>query len=260
MALLDRLAQAQQIVSGYENREINKQRYETDLGFRQSAEERAMAAENRAAQLFPTEKAIEDFRLASVGLGIRSVMDELAATGEQKAVSNNLESVQRQIIQFQRLVTQNPSAVTAKMFNEVEESTYQLIQKHPSLAASIAPLYTSMVDAANLAIKEGRPTQLTKAGASKAYKREYTTVGREAGKIGSSLYNFPTGPNLRAGLLSSTTAGATVVPSTQFESGMENIREQTGRVEQTMKAFPNFLGLIGSPYTSAFMSTIPNEQ
>jgi len=170
-----------------------------------------------------------------------------------------LENVQRQIIQFQRIATQNPSAVTADMFNAVEQSTYNLIEKYPSFAGSISPLYASMVDAANFAIKEGRPTQLTESGASQAYGRKYTTVGREAGKIGGSVYSLPSGPNLRAGMLSSTAAGATVIPGPQFESGRENILDQTRRVEQTMNTFPNFLGLIGAPYASALMDNIPNK-
>lgn len=272
MALLDRLAQAQQIIGGYQNqlnyaREYQEQRrlaernYRDKMRFAEAAEGRAQSAEERAAQLFPTQKAIAEFNLAGGALGIQEIIARLAAAGEQEVASNDLERVQRQIIQLQRIATQNPSAVTAGMFNAVEESTYQLIEKYPPLAASIAPLYTSMVDAANLAIKEGRPTQLTKKGAIQTYKQKKTTVGRETGKVGSYGYMLPTGPNLRAGIPSRGLTGADFVSGSEFESGLRETRMDPSyeQAERTMESFPNFLSLIGSPYTRALMDNIPNE-
>lgn len=268
MALLDRLEQAQRIVGSYQDQINYAREYQDEMEFARAKEARAKAGElraaaveQRAAELFPVQKAAAEFALAGGALNIQEIMAKLAATGEQEAASNDLERVQRQIIQLQRIATQNPSAVTARMFNTVEESTYQLIEKYPSLAASIAPLYTSMVDAANLAIQEGKPTQLTKEGAIQTYKQKKTTVGREAGKVGSYGYALPTGPNLRAGIASRGLTGAEFLSRPQFESGLKETRLDPSykQAERTIESFPNFLSLVGSPYANALMSITPNE-
>lgn len=291
MALIDALMAGQQFVSGMQQQQQAAREYRDRMAMLVREEERAMRQEQRQMMSDISAQELQDFEIGRAraadkraeeqlrreGITSRLTQDQLrqaielgniemeniraqaavdAASAEQR---KELEEVQRKIIQFQRLATQDPSSVTAEMFNAVEQSTYDLIQKYPSFAGSISPLYTSMVDAANFAIQEGRPTQLTERGATQVYEQGYTTVGREAGKIGSPIYSLPTGPNLRAGLFSRTAAGTEVIPSAQFESDIKNIQEQTGRVEQTMETFPNFLGMIGAPYAQALMGSVPNE-
>ena len=150
MALLDRLAQAQQIVSGYENREINKQRYETDLGFRQSAEERAMAAENRAAQLFPTEKAMADFRLAGAGLGISSVMDQLSSAEKAKNAEMEFSKFQGDIYR----AMQGAKGLKAETIADFRNRAVNILGKYPSFAPQVTAAMGQISSVEAAAIKQ----------------------------------------------------------------------------------------------------------
>ena len=134
MALLDRLAQAQQIVSGYENREIEKQRYATDLGFRQSAEERAMAAEDRAAQLFPTQKAIADFALAGAGLEFESAMSRIKNAEQAENIRKKVLGHQSRVFGLMTDIdTLDPNKV-----REVRDEGLALMQAYPEAAPFIS--------------------------------------------------------------------------------------------------------------------------
>lgn len=293
MALIDALMAGQQFVSGMQQQQQAAREYRDRMAMLVREEERAMRQEQRQMMSDISAQELQDFEIERArtadkraeeqfrreGITSRLTQNQLrqalelgnieienirtqaaldAASAEQR---KELEDVQRQIIQFQRLATQDPSSVTADMFNAVEQSAYDLVQKYPSFAGSISPLYTSMVDAANFAMQEGRPTQFTKEGAIQTYKQKKTTVGREAGKVGSYGYMLPTGPNLRAGIQSRGLTGAEFVSRSEFESGLRETRMDPSykQAERTMETFPNFLGMIGAPYAQALMGSVPNE-
>jgi len=148
MALLDRLAQAQQIVSGYENREIEKQRYATDLGFRQSAEERAMAAEERAqseekraqsaedrvAQLFPTQKAMAELGFAGAQLEFESAMSRMKNAEEAENIRKKVLGHQSRVFGLMTDIdTLDPNKV-----RKVRDEGLALMQLYPEAAPFIS--------------------------------------------------------------------------------------------------------------------------
>lgn len=134
MALLDRLAKAQEIVSGYENREIDKQRYATDLAFRQSAEERARSAEKRLAELHPTQKAMAEFGLAGRALGFESLMSEYSDAKKAQEVRQKILGHQSKVFGLMSDIdTLDPIKV-----KQVRSEGLSLMEQYPEAAPFIA--------------------------------------------------------------------------------------------------------------------------
>ena len=133
MALLDRLAQAQQIVSGYENREIEKQRYATDLAFRQSAEGRLAAQEARAAELFPLEKASAQFGLAGQAIGIQSAIDQIQSAGERESALKEFSSFQGDIYR----AMQKTKDLKAEDIAAFRDRAIGILGKYPSFGPQV---------------------------------------------------------------------------------------------------------------------------
>lgn len=157
MALLDRLAQAQQIVSGYENREIEKQRYATDLGFRQSAEERAMAAEDRAAQLFPTQKAMADFGLAGAGLEIQSIMGQLEADAANQRALGKVQRLMGKIYRQAGNMATDPEKINAKEFAGIRDEIVDLLESDSATAPYLANAIGMLSSIENRALTTASP-------------------------------------------------------------------------------------------------------
>jgi len=140
MALLDRLAQAQQIIGGYQSQLDYAREYQDKMRFveaeearAQSAEQRAMAAEERAAELFPTEKAMAEFDLARAALGINSVMRQLGSDEERENAAREFSKFQGDIYR----AMQGTKDLKAETIADFRNRAVDILGKYPSFAPQV---------------------------------------------------------------------------------------------------------------------------
>jgi len=148
MALLDRLAQAQQIIGGYQSQLDYAREYQDKMRFveaeearAQSAEQRAMAAEERVAQLFPTEKAMAEFGLAGAALGINSVMSQLESDAARRKAEGEVRTLMGRIYREIGNMATAPEKINAAKFTGIRDEIVDLLESNPAAA----PYLTSAV-------------------------------------------------------------------------------------------------------------------
>lgn len=160
MALLDRLAQAQQIIGGYQSQLDYAREYQDKMRFAeaaegraQSAEERAMAAEDRAAQLFPTQKALADFELAGAGLGFQSLMGQLGSAEERENALREFSKFQGDIYR----AMQGTKKLKAETIADFRNRAIDILAKNPSFAPQVTAAMGQISSVEAAGIKAQKP-------------------------------------------------------------------------------------------------------
>ena len=184
MALLDRLAQAQQIIGGYQSQLDYAREYQDKMRFveaeearAQSAEQRAMAAEERAAELFPTEKAMAEFDLARAALGINSVMSQLQSDAANKKAEGEVRALMGKIYREVGNMATAPEKINAAKFTGIRDEIVDLLESNPAAA----PYLTSAVGVLSSIENRAMTT------ASPAYK----SFGDRLGSLRRGLWGGP---------------------------------------------------------------------
>jgi hypothetical protein len=202
MALLDRLAQAQQIIGGYQNqlnyaREYQDQMRLAERDYRDSmrfaeaaegrarseeeraraAEERRMAAEDRVAQLFPTQKAMAELELASAGLGFESAMRQLEAYDANQRAAGEVRSLMGKIYRQVGNMATAPEKITAKEFTGIRNEIVDLLESNAAAAPYLASAVGMLSSIENRAMTTASPA--------------YKSFGDRVGSLRRGLWGGP---------------------------------------------------------------------
>ena len=161
MALLDRLAQAQQIVGGYQNQINYAREYQDNMKFAQAQEARAQAgelrsaaAEQRAAELFPIEKASAQFGLAGTALGYQSAFQQLESAEERDIALKEFSAFQGDIYR----AMQKTKDLKAEDIASFRNRAIDILGKYPSFAPAVTAAMGQISSVEREGIRAQTPT------------------------------------------------------------------------------------------------------
>jgi hypothetical protein len=177
MALLDRLAQAQQIIGGYQNQLNYAREYQDEMRFAEAQEARAQSAEQRAAQLFPTKKAMAEFGLAGAGLEFESAMRQLEADAANQRASGKVQRLMGKIYRQVGNMATAPEKINAKEFTGIRDEIVDLLESDSATAPYLASAIGMLSSIENRAMTTASPA--------------YKSFGDRAGSLRRGLWGGP---------------------------------------------------------------------